>query len=358
MRVLAVLALVAVLAGSAAPARAEITDPWERVILDALCARNRCYRPEDPTFATWRARLEPIVEPLRARAGLDHVHLIGLKLKDPNAVAIIHVMGVTAGLMEMDLATDELAFVVAHELAHMRLNHVRQKISRLQTAQAIRLLNILFGDRALDPAITLIAAVILASYGRAQEIEADGLGASMAQDAGFDPCAGVRLMVRLAPRGRANTGDLFDDHPSMQERIARLERTHGCAVPSPEAKVVTLRAQANAGPLWATVAAVEFARDATTVSLTLANEGDAEIDLFSAVAGATLAEGTGRVFAVRLLRSTFPDRLPAAARARARLVFEPVPPPPAVIAMALVLPDIRVGEQTYVLRVDLPLTAR
>ncbi|MDR7521747.1 MAG: hypothetical protein QN168_04705 [Armatimonadota bacterium] len=121
-------------------------------------------------------------------------------------------------------------------------------------------------------------------------------------------------MGRLAPRARSNTGDLFDDHPSVQERVERPGRAYDCHVPSPDARLVTFRAQAEVGPFQASVASVEFARGAAVVNLFLSNRGGVEIDLFTAVTGATLTDSTGRAFLVRLLRSQFPDRLALGAR--------------------------------------------
>jgi len=81
-RLLAVLTLTVVLASSAPPARAEITDQWERMILNALCAQNRCHAPDDPVLKGWLERLDPLVQPIRAEAGLDHSHIMEATLTD------------------------------------------------------------------------------------------------------------------------------------------------------------------------------------------------------------------------------------------------------------------------------------
>ncbi|MDR7521746.1 MAG: hypothetical protein QN168_04700 [Armatimonadota bacterium] len=67
-RLLAVIALTVLLASAVPPARAEIADPWERMILNALCTQNRCDVPDDPVFKGWLERLDPIVQ----RRGAAH----------------------------------------------------------------------------------------------------------------------------------------------------------------------------------------------------------------------------------------------------------------------------------------------
>ena len=56
--------------------------------------------------------------------------------------------------------------------------------------------------------------------------------------------------------------------------------------------------------------------------------------------------------ALIVLRSTVPERIGSRATAQGRLVFEPLPVPPAVAAAMLILPGVRVGEATYELKVE------
>jgi len=150
------------------------------------------------------------------------------------------------------------------------------------------------------------------------------------------------------------TGESRDRLPAVQ--------LSGCAVPgrapsavrsSPEVKTYAPNARAVAGPLQATVSTVLLAKDAASLTLTIANTGAADAALFNAIADATLTDSTGRVYAVRVLRSHLPDRIPAGGRIRGRLMFEPLRLPPAITGATLRLPGIVVGSVAYDLNIDL-----
>jgi hypothetical protein len=121
----------------------------------------------------------------------------------------------------------------------------------------------------------------------------------------------------------------------------------------PGLRTVPVNARAEAGPMALSVSSVEFTRDATTLAITVQNNGPAAADLFMAIADARLVDDTGKTYAVRIVRSDFPERVTERGEARGRLVFEPLPHPPAVTSARLTLPGIRAGGALYDLRVDL-----
>ncbi len=47
----------------------------------------------------------------------------------PNAWALKHYAGFTAGLFRIRLTRDEFAFIVAHELGHIELGHYEKKLN-------------------------------------------------------------------------------------------------------------------------------------------------------------------------------------------------------------------------------------
>ncbi|MDX1712050.1 MAG: M48 family metallopeptidase, partial [Rhodovibrionaceae bacterium] len=85
--------------------------------------------------------------------------------REPNAFLDRHArrIRITTGMLARTQSQDELAFVIAHELAHAELGHRRK----------------FFGGQ------------------RAQEAEADWRAAELLHAAGFDPAAGIRLLARL-----------------------------------------------------------------------------------------------------------------------------------------------------------------
>jgi hypothetical protein len=119
------------------------------------------------------------------------------------------------------------------------------------------------------------------------------------------------------------------------------------------ARTFGLDARAAAGPMAVHVSNAEFTRQATTLTVMVENAGEAEANLFVAIGEARLVDNTGQAYAVRMLRSDLPDRVAARSQVRGRLVFEPLPIPPAVTSAVLTLPEIRAGSEAYQLKVDL-----
>ena len=114
---------------------------------------------------------------------------------------------------------DELAFVVAHEMAHVIRRHA---IDRWLTDKALAAVSMATpATRRLSPLIRRLGMDGLSkAYSRQQEDEADELGIKLAGAAGFDPAGAVRILQRLAT---ADEGFSFlSTHPPTAERIRRL----------------------------------------------------------------------------------------------------------------------------------------
>lgn len=148
------------------------------------------------------------------------------------------------------------------------------------------------------------------------------------------------------------------------ERLATVRLTN-CQVPSrgaataptptpsptPNVKAVALSARAATGPLTVSISNAEFTSDVTVLTISIENAADVEVSLFSAIGGATLTDNTGKAYAVRMLRSDLPDRVPARGRIQGRLAFEPLPP--TVTSAILTVPEIRIGDDVYEIKADL-----
>ncbi|MBN2694208.1 M48 family metallopeptidase [bacterium] len=83
-----------------------------------------------------------------------------------------HFVGITTAALE-ELTDDELANIIAHELAHIKLNHVLYKMS----ARLIGTLSVLLGDITFGIGRKLIAPLeyALLAWDRASELSADRL---------------------------------------------------------------------------------------------------------------------------------------------------------------------------------------
>jgi len=119
------------------------------------------------------------------------------------------------------------------------------------------------------------------------------------------------------------------------------------------ARSIAVSVRGEAGPIAVNVSSVEFTRLATTFTIEVENAADADADLFVAIGDARVTDAAGKRYAVRMLPSDLPDKVAARGRGRGRLVFEPLPIPPAVNTATLVIPGVRVGATAYDISLDL-----
>ena len=113
---------------------------------------------------------------------------------------------------------DELAFALAHEAAHHIQGHIQQTQSSARTGAILgAVLGSAIGlDQAGVEAATNIGGTVGARrYSKGFELQADSLGARIAQQAGYDPLRGV-----LYFQDASDPGDQFlGTHPPNSDRI-------------------------------------------------------------------------------------------------------------------------------------------
>jgi beta-barrel assembly-enhancing protease len=100
---------------------------------------------------------------------------------------------VSTGMLNFVESEDELAFVLAHEIAHIELDHGLNAIKQKQGAE-------LFQDAVGDSMAGGLEGLFGAmenGYSADLEGEADARGAILARRAGYDALAGVRVIQRL-----------------------------------------------------------------------------------------------------------------------------------------------------------------
>ncbi len=190
---------------------------------------------------------EPMIP---GRPGCFSVRL--LRDTTPNAFAatdgtiVIH-----EGLLVLMESEEELLGVLAHEIAHVVLDHSLKNLKKDKAADAFAsflgglaagatayaysnqgystgyatvagmetgLAFYLLSDAAFD--------LLGTAYSRAQEIEADALAKQWLENAGCDPASYGRVLLRLKEYGRVNGESyrisLADDHPSLGKRLKKL----------------------------------------------------------------------------------------------------------------------------------------
>src|SRR5262249_37841225 len=180
------------------------------------------------------------IEPLQREINL---HLRGYKfdwefnvLQDKRVNAFCLPGGKVAvytGLLPVAKNDDQLATVMAHEIAHALAHHASERLSwQGLTADALKAaessLDQLAPERreAIYDALSAGAGESefrLKGYERAQESEADHIGVFLMTFAGYDPEEAVRFWERMSDRaGGGWMPEILSDHPSDATRIRQL----------------------------------------------------------------------------------------------------------------------------------------
>lgn len=189
------------------------------------------------------AQVQQLVEELARAAGLNvqlRVHIINSSLVNlltfPSGDIILF-----SGFLDIVANRDELAFGLAHEIAHLRLNHGLNQMKKTidlkrsgalisailanmvasavgSTVGVLQVIPMgpyapLYAKGVVEPVselaarlaaripeelVAYIAAASLGAYSRAQEEEADRLGLVIMKKAGYDPAAALRVMEKLS----------------------------------------------------------------------------------------------------------------------------------------------------------------
>ncbi|HET6368431.1 MAG TPA: M48 family metallopeptidase [Pseudomonadales bacterium] len=132
---------------------------------------------------------------------------------------------VTTGLLRK--ANDQqLAGVLAHEVAHDDLGHVAKQ-QRLQTGVAIGMVildQIIPGSGQLAP---VAGTLISRAYGRQEEYQADAHAVDILKRVGHSPKVMEDTLTWLMATEGGSEGGFFSTHPATDDRIAALRKTSG-----------------------------------------------------------------------------------------------------------------------------------
>lgn len=141
---------------------------------------------------------------------------------------------VTTGMIAAASSEDEIAAVLAHEIAHVsRYDGVAAvKSSRWANVAAVvgsslakvssptqvgQLVHVF--DGAVED---VFQALVVRGYSRAAEYAADAAAVRLLTRAGYDPASLRSLLVKLEAAGTGSGKSLFKTHPATRERLAKL----------------------------------------------------------------------------------------------------------------------------------------
>lgn len=148
---------------------------------------------------------------------------------------------VTRGLLKLVKSEDELAGVLAHEVAHVAKKHGLKTIQTSRLTSAFTLLGSEAAKNYTPQQVTQLTSafegvvddvvnkMVVNGYSRDKEYEADKFGAQYAKNANYDPGALKTFLARMAKAEGGNTGGMFKTHPAPEKREAEL----GSLSPSP-----------------------------------------------------------------------------------------------------------------------------
>ena len=144
-------------------------------------------------------------------------------------------IGLTRGIL-LELENEaELAALIGHELGHVNARHTASQMSKGVLAQAaLAGVGIAAADTEYAPLIGSLggigAGMLLASYSRDNERQADALGMEYMVRAGYSPKGMIELqdMLRgLSKRQPSAIETMFSTHPMSQERYSTaVDRAH------------------------------------------------------------------------------------------------------------------------------------
>jgi len=145
-------------------------------------------------------------------------------------------VSVTTGVFRAARSEDELAAVLAHEIAHVQLGHTMQPIEAARKQEQMTgvllegtssVVHAFFG-KVVDAGTDF---VLDRGFGKANELAADALAVRILAAAGYDPGALGVFLSRLA--GQAAKGGFFSRHPPAAERVEALSHVTVQAPPAP-----------------------------------------------------------------------------------------------------------------------------
>ena len=154
---------------------------------------------------------------------------------------------VNSGLILACDSEDELAGVMAHEIAHVAAHHAAREMTKMNYMQIGSIPLMIFAQGSwtgygIYELSQLAVPLTFLQFSREYEAEADYLGIQYAYRAGYDPQGMVSIFEKLDALEKHKPGALskaFSDHPATPDRIADVEQEIATILPSRPDYLVT-----------------------------------------------------------------------------------------------------------------------
>jgi predicted Zn-dependent protease len=163
---------------------------------------------------------------------LFHTNLVNAFALPGGKVAVFE--GLYSGEDRLVEGEDEMAAVIAHEVAHVTCRHSTEEMTRSLPVELVLGGAAIFAEldenedleAILGGAFVLYEGVISTKYSRADEEEADAVGLDYMARAGYDPSAAVRLWRRAHDKEGSEPKwiNYLSTHPRNKDRARNLEK--------------------------------------------------------------------------------------------------------------------------------------
>ncbi len=188
-------------------------------------AKEQSIQPEEET------RVQTILDNFRATGRLTFKSYKVFRLDSPevNAMALPggHIL-LTQGLMTLpNTSEDQLAGILAHEMAHVELGHCRKALILKNRTEALQLFLSLV-KRRLGTAASIVEHLAKLGISRESELEADDFAVQLLLKSRYSPIGLVQFLETAKEMERIPEWLTFlSTHPGNNERIGRLRQKVG-----------------------------------------------------------------------------------------------------------------------------------
>lgn len=132
---------------------------------------------------------------------------------------IVHITRGSLGAIQSEA---ELAGVLGHEIAHVTQKHTIKAIKKDKSVDLASSASGLDDSFLMAKLTDKATEMVLAGYGREQEVNADQAGVGYAAAAGYSQDGLVRFLATLKLRGSTGSGGLFRSHPETDTRVKKV----------------------------------------------------------------------------------------------------------------------------------------
>jgi predicted Zn-dependent protease len=206
----------------------QMTDEEETKLGEAVSERirQRYGVVQDEAIHKYVSLVGRVLAQASTRPGLQWRFVV-LDTDGVNALAapggLVHI---TRGALSLMKSEAELAGVLGHEIIHVTEKHTIMAIQKGKMVQ-IGADETVGNSGVFNKLVDKATDVVMAGFGRDEELEADRKGIVIANTVGYEPNGLKNFLTTLADRNKASTEKqgLFASHPEMTERLEKLDKT-------------------------------------------------------------------------------------------------------------------------------------